>query len=67
MTGKVIRTELSNAPSKVEKFEEQTSDTQDFNAKVIRGLFKKYPDRNCSGCSMGGMCLHPVLTCSYMS
>ena len=33
----------------------------------IRGLFKKYPDWNCSGCSLGGMCLQPVLTCSYMS
>jgi hypothetical protein len=21
----------------------------------IRGLFKKYPDWNCSGCSLGGM------------
>jgi len=30
------------------------------------GLFKKYPDWNCSGCSLGGMCLQPVLTCSYM-
>jgi hypothetical protein len=33
----------------------------------VRGLFKKYPDWNCSGCSLGGMCLQPVLTCSYMS
>jgi len=33
----------------------------------IRGLFTKYPDWNCSGCSLGGMCLQPVLTCSYMS
>ena len=33
----------------------------------IRGLLKKYPDWNCSGCSLGGMCLQPVLTCSYMS
>ena len=33
----------------------------------IRGLFKKYRDCNCSGCSVGGMCLQPVLTCSYMS
>jgi hypothetical protein len=34
---------------------------------IIRGLFKKYPDWNCSGCSLFGMCLQPVLTCSYMS
>jgi len=34
---------------------------------TIRGLFKKYPDWNCSGCSLGGMYLQPVLTCSYMS
>jgi len=33
----------------------------------VRGLFKKYPDWNCSCCSLGGMCLQPVLTCSYMS
>ena len=33
----------------------------------IRGLFKKYPDWNCSGCSRGGRCLKPVLTCFYMS
>jgi hypothetical protein len=33
----------------------------------IHGLFKKYLDWNCSGCSLGGMCLQPVLTCSYMS
>ena len=33
----------------------------------IRSLFKKYLDWNCSGCSLGGMCLQPVLTCSYMS
>ena len=33
----------------------------------IRGLFKKYPGWNRSGCSLGGMCLQPVLTCSYMS
>ena len=32
-----------------------------------RGLFKKYPDWNCSGCLLGGICLQPVLTCSYMS
>jgi hypothetical protein len=32
-----------------------------------RGLFKKHLDWNCSGCSLGGMCLQPVLTCSYMS
>jgi len=32
----------------------------------IRGLFKKYLDWNCSGCSLGGMCLRPVLTCLYM-
>ena len=31
------------------------------------GMFKKYSDWNCSGCSMDGMCLQPVLTCSYMS
>jgi hypothetical protein len=34
---------------------------------VIRGWFKKYPDWNYSGCSLVGMCLQPVLTCSYMS
>ena len=33
----------------------------------LRGLFKKYPDWNCSGCSLVGMCLQPVLTCLYMS
>jgi hypothetical protein len=33
----------------------------------IRGLFNKYLDWNCSGCSLGGMCLQPVLTCSYVS
>jgi hypothetical protein len=33
----------------------------------IRGLFKKYLDWNCYGCSLGGMCLQPVLTCSYIS
>jgi hypothetical protein len=33
----------------------------------IRGLFTKYPDWNCSGCSLGGMCLQPILTCLYMS
>ena len=31
------------------------------------GLLKKYADWNCSGCSLGGMCLQPVLTYSYMS
>jgi len=35
--------------------------------RYIRGLFKKYPVWNFSGCSLGGMCLQPVLTCSYMS
>ena len=34
---------------------------------LIRGFLKKYPDWNCSGCSLSGMCLQPVLTCSYMS
>jgi hypothetical protein len=34
---------------------------------TIHGLFKKYPDWNYSGGSLDGMCLHPVLTCSYMS
>ena len=34
---------------------------------LIHGLFKKYPGWNCSGYSLGGMCLQPVLTCSYMS
>ena len=33
----------------------------------VCGLFKKYPNWNCSGCSLGGICLHPVLTCLYMS
>jgi len=33
----------------------------------VRGLFKKYPDWNCSGSSLGGMSLQPVLTCLYMS
>jgi len=33
----------------------------------IRGLFKKYPDWNFSGCSLGRMRLQPVLTCPYMS
>jgi hypothetical protein len=33
----------------------------------VRDLFKKYPDCNCSGCSLGGMCLQSVLTCSCMS
>ena len=30
----------------------------------LRGLLKQYPDWNCGGC---GMCLQPILTCSYMS
>jgi hypothetical protein len=29
---------------------------------VLPGLFKKYSDWNCSGCSLGGMCLQLVLT-----
>jgi hypothetical protein len=36
-----------------------------WKVKVIRGVFKKYLDWNWSG-SVGGMCLQPDLTYSYM-